>query len=49
MDMSVVFLMTIGLLGCSVVAGLFETAPVVVRRRYIRGSDPVRGLYNVTW
>lgn len=38
MDMSVVFLITVGLLGCSVVAGLFETVPVVVRRRGMRGN-----------
>ena len=38
MDISVVFLMAIGLLGCSVVAGLVETVPVVVRRRGMRGN-----------
>lgn len=43
MDMSVVFLITVGLLGCSVVAGLFETVPVVVRWRGMR-SDRIRQL-----
>lgn len=38
MDMSVAFLMTIGLLGCVVVAGLVETVTVVVRRRGMRGN-----------
>lgn len=33
MDMSVVFLITGGLLGCTILAGLFQTVPVVARRR----------------
>lgn len=38
MEMSVVLLITVGLLGCSVVAGLFQTVPVVVRRPGMRGN-----------
>ena len=45
MDMSVVFLITIGLLGYSVVAGLFQTVTVVVRQRGVEETGPsaIRG------
>jgi hypothetical protein len=37
MDMSLVFLIAVGLLGCVMVVGLLQSATVIVRERSVKG------------
>jgi|CXWL01.1.fsa_nt_gi hypothetical protein len=37
MDMSLVFLIAVGFLACSMAMGLYQTATIVVRRRSVKG------------
>lgn len=41
MDMSIVFLVAMGVLTCALAAGLFQTVTAVVRRR-VSGKSPRR-------
>jgi hypothetical protein len=43
MDMSLVFLITVGLLAAGMVSGLVQTATVVVRQRRSRETRPRSG------